>query len=147
MSSSSSADTLSTLIARSLAHVRRDNPTGYEEMVRVAGDLGVNVRVGSEICCIEFDPHPRVRGCQMRTPDVEITGDRSSVAAVMSGELILGDAVSRDLLEVRGSLEAVVRAHDTLIAYVKAAIHSPPQKTLQRRFTKAPSRPGEEPDG
>jgi hypothetical protein len=143
VSLSTSARTLAELIATSLALLRQDNPDGYGEMIRTSGDLRVNLRVGSEVCSIEFQPDLRIRHVETAIPDVEITSDRSSVAAVMSGELTLGVAIGKDILKVRGSLESVVRAHDTLMAYVRAAIQSPAQLRLQQRFSASdPDRAG-----
>ncbi len=135
MSLNSSAEPLHYLIQRSLALLRRDNPGGYDEMMRAAGTLAVSIRVGSETCGVEFADRVSVSEREVEHPDVEIKTDRPAVAAVMAGEMSLPDALDTDHLRVRGSMDAVVRAHDGLLAFVAAAVHSPPQQQFERSFS------------
>ena len=130
----SSAEPLASQISRSLALMRRDHPEGYDRMVQTSGNLRVNLRVGSEVCGVEFGPRPRIGPDEVEEPDVEISSARETVAAVMSGDLSLGEAVSSGRLRVRGPVDAVVQAHDVLAAFIAAAIHSPRQQSMERTF-------------
>ncbi|MDX1468259.1 MAG: hypothetical protein R3258_02860 [Acidimicrobiia bacterium] len=132
---SSYDEPLHALIRRSLALLRRDHPAGYEEFRRSGESMRITLRVGSEACGVEFAGQVIVSDTPYGSADVDIATDPQTVADVIAGNLTLAGAVHSGRLAVRGTLPAVVRAHDTLMEYLVAAIHSPPQQAMSRSYT------------
>lgn len=62
--------------------------------------------------------------------NVRIGTSRAAIVAVLDAETSLQDAIDIGTVDVRGSLNDVVRTHDTLRAYVHAAARAPAQSAL-----------------
>jgi hypothetical protein len=123
------ADSVAALFERSLRHVLTEVPASYQHLVRVLGPLVVEVRIGGRddeaftLCADQArlavsDGASTSAGARIRTT-------RTAILQVLDGVVSLAEAVESGQLEVWGSLDAVLRAHDTLIAYAHAATRAP----------------------
>ena len=70
---------------------------------------------------------PRVEVVDGPAPEAgaRIAIPRTTVIDVLDAKVALAEAVESDRITVRGSLDDVLRAHDTLIAYTHAAVRAP----------------------
>ena len=66
----------------------------------------------------------------MSTAGARITTSRKAILDVLDAKVGPVIAVEEGTVAVRGSLDDVQRAHDTLLAYVHAAVRAPSQPGL-----------------
>ena len=61
---------------------------------------------------------------------VRIVTSRVAILDLLDARVGLGEAVEAGTVSVHGSLDDVQRAHDSLLAYVHAAVRAPTQPEL-----------------
>ncbi|MCW2901061.1 MAG: sterol transfer family protein [Streptosporangiaceae bacterium] len=113
------------VLRRSLEHLAAEVPESYQRLVADLDRLVVEVAVDAEVFSLRagrgrvevVDGHAATAGASIATT-------RNTVLAVLDAEVALAEAVESGRLEVRGSLDDILRAYDTLTAYVHAAIRA-----------------------
>ena len=71
--------------------------------------------------------------------DVRITTSRAAIISVLDADVALQAAIDAGSVAVIGSLNDVVRVHDTLQAYVHAAVRAPTQNDMLDTLRAGPS--------
>ncbi len=132
------AEPVSSLLRRSVEHLAEAVPASYRLMVDALGSLVVALEVdGERFSLIGGD---RLTVTDVSVPaDVSIGTSRPVIVAVLDAEVSLQDAIDVGTVNVRGSLNDVVRTHDTLRAYVHAAARAPAQAELIDALRAAPT--------
>jgi hypothetical protein len=124
------AENVSSLLRRSIEHLAEEVPAGYRLVAEQLGPLVVELDVDGEIFSLSGGGELRVSDGGTDTPGVRIRTSRPAILDVLDATVGLGEAVETDMLCVRGTLDDVLRAHDTLLAYVHAAVRAPAQPAL-----------------
>ncbi|HZZ45471.1 MAG TPA: SCP2 sterol-binding domain-containing protein [Pseudonocardia sp.] len=123
------ADTVAELFRRSLRHLESEVPASYRHLVSALGPLVVEVAVDdgdNDVFTLRADHAGlTVRDGPAASAGARVSTSRATILDVLDAELSLVEAVESGRLEVRGSLDDVLRAHDTLIAYAHASVRAP----------------------
>ena len=128
------ADPVSTLLRRSLAHVAVEVPASYRHLQRVLGALVIELAVDSERFALWGGPLLEVVAGPSAAAGVRIAVGRTVILDVLDARVSLAEAVESDRIAVQGSLDDVLRAYDTLIAYLHAAVRAPSVPALAARL-------------
>ncbi|MBU9764824.1 SCP-2 sterol transfer family protein [Mycobacterium sp. TNTM28] len=123
------AERVSSLLRRSIEHLADEGPAGYRLVADRLGPLVVEIDVDHEIFCLSGGDALKVLDGPAAA-GVRICTSRAAILEILDARVQLADAVETDLLCVRGTLDAVLRAHDTLLAYVHAVVRSPAHPDL-----------------
>ncbi|MGW4095898.1 SCP-2 sterol transfer family protein [Mycobacterium sp. NPDC004974] len=126
------AEQVSSLLRRSIEHLAEEGPAGYRLLLQQLGPLVVELDVDGETFALSGGHELQVTDGGADAPGVRIRTSRSAILDVLDATVGLGDAVDTDKLCVRGTLDDVLRAHDTLLAYVHAAVRAPAHPALLR---------------
>ncbi|HEY1971977.1 MAG TPA: SCP2 sterol-binding domain-containing protein [Pseudonocardia sp.] len=136
------ADTVAALFRQSLQHLEAEVPASYRHMVSVLGQLVVEVSVdgGNDGIFTLCTDHARlmVRDGARASAGTRISTTRAAILEVLDAEVSLAEAVESGRLEVRGSLDDVLQAHDTLIAYAHATARATSVPALLSRLRADP---------
>ncbi|BBX93005.1 SCP-2 sterol transfer family protein [Mycolicibacterium boenickei] len=124
------AEPVSSLLRRSIEHLADEGPDGYRLILQQLGPLVVELDVDGEVFSLSGGNELRVADGHADAPGVRLRTSRGAILDVLDATVGLGDAVETDMLCVRGALDDVLRAHDTLLAYVHAAVRAPTQPAL-----------------
>jgi len=125
------ADTVVALFRRSLGHLEAEVPASYRHLVSALGPLVVEVSVDGGVFTLSTgQDRLAVRDGALAGAGARVRTSRSAILAVLDAEVSLAEAVESGRLDVRGSLDDVLRAHDTLIAYAHAAVRAPSAPAL-----------------
>jgi hypothetical protein len=120
------AEPVAVLLRRSLDHLASEAAPSYGRLVTELGPLAVQVDVDGEMFCVRRGGW-RLAVTEDAAPDagVRISTSRRTVVDVLNGVLTLSEAVETGRVDVHGSLDDVLRAHDALLAYAHAAVRAP----------------------
>jgi hypothetical protein len=118
-------DPVSTLLRRSLAHMAVEVPASYRHLQCTLGGLVIELDVDGELFAMWGGPWLEVVAGSAAAPGVRITLGRSAILDVLDARVSLAEAVESNRIQVQGSLDDVLRAHDSLIAYLHAAVRAP----------------------
>jgi hypothetical protein len=124
------AEPISSLLRRSVEHLCEEAPASQRLTLDALGPLVVALVVDDEAFSLSGGRALAVTDGDTDTAGVRITTSRSTILDVLDGRLDLRDAVDTGAIGVLGSLDDVLRVHDTLHAYVHAAIRAPSQSGL-----------------
>ncbi|MGH4009207.1 MAG: hypothetical protein ACRDTH_13810 [Pseudonocardiaceae bacterium] len=119
------ADTVALLLRRSLAHLASEVPASYRHLQHVLGPLVIELDVDGELFALRGGPRLEVVEGTAPMAGARITIPRAAIIDVLDARVALAEAVESNRIAVRGSLDDVLRAHDTLIAYAHAAVRAP----------------------
>jgi hypothetical protein len=119
------AERISSLLRRSVGHLAAEVPDSYGLTLDALGPLVVALEVDGEHLSLEGGHELAVTDGEPASAGVRITTSRATILDVLGAKVDLQDAVTKGTVEVRGSLEDILRAHDTLQAYVHAAVRAP----------------------
>lgn len=133
------ADRVSTLLRRSVAHLADEVPGSYRMTLDALGPLVVALEVDDEHFTLTGGRRLVVADGEATSAHVRITTSRAAVLDVLDAKVGLHDAVDAGSVGVRGSLDDVLRVHDTLRAYVHAVVRAPTQAALLDALRAAPS--------
>lgn len=133
------AEPVSSLLRRSFGHLADEVPDSYRLTLDALGPLVVALEVDGEHFCLSGGNHLVVTDGEPASARVRITTSRATIVDVLDARAGLRDAVDAGTVGVRGSLEDVLRVHDTLRAYVHAAVRAPAQAGLLDSLRTAPS--------
>ncbi|APE15565.1 SCP-2 sterol transfer family protein [Mycolicibacterium pallens] len=118
------AENISSLLRRSVEHLREDVPGSYRLLVAELGPMVVELDVGDEVFSIRGGDHLQVSAGSAQTVSVRITTSRTTILDLIDAKVGLDDAVEAGMVTVRGSLDDIQRAHASLRAYVHAAVRA-----------------------
>jgi hypothetical protein len=124
------AERISSLLRRSVQHLEDEVPNSYQLTVAALGSLVVALDVDGERFSLTGGRQLLVDDGEPTSAGVWITTSRATVLDVLDANVGLQDAVEAGTVGVRGSLDDVLRVHDTLRAYVHAAARAPAQAGL-----------------
>jgi hypothetical protein len=124
------AERISALLRRSVEHLEVEVPDSYRLILDRLGPLQVELDVDGERFTLRGGSRLEVSDGDAGTAGARITSSRSAILDVLDATIGLVDAVEAGTVAVRGSLDEVLRAHDTLLAYVHAAVRAPSQPGL-----------------
>lgn len=124
------AEQISSLLRRSLRHLADEVPDSYRLLLYRLGPLVVALDVDRELFSLSGGAEMEVAdGCAL-TASVRINTSRAAILEVLDAKVGLAEAVEEGTVSVQGPLDDVQRAHDTLLAYVHAAVRAPSQPGL-----------------
>jgi hypothetical protein len=124
------AERVSVLLRRSMDQLSADVPESYRLLLQQLGSLVVALKVDGEHFSLSGGQRIAVTDGIASTAGAEITTSRNTILDVLDARLGLRDAVEDGKVSVVGPLDDVLRLHDTLLAYVHAAIRAPSQPEL-----------------
>lgn len=132
------AERISSLLRRSLGHLADEVPDSYRLVLDRLGPLIVDLDVDGERFAMSGGDQVRVTDGALATAGAHIVTTRADILDVLDARIGLKDAVESGSVSVRGALDDVIRAHDTLLAYVHAAVRAPSQPALLTALREAP---------
>jgi hypothetical protein len=121
----SMAESVASLFRRSLDHLASEVPESYHHLVRMLGPLVVELDVDGELFSVRGRGRLEVAHGAAGEAGARVSTSRAAIVDVLDGEMALHQAVEAGHVDVCGSLDDVVRAHDALIAYAHAAVRAP----------------------
>ena len=133
------AERVSSLLRRSVEHLEREVPDSYRLLVAELGPMVVELNVDGEIFTLRGGDRLRVSDGAADTAGARITTSRVTILDVLDARVALGEAVEAGTVSVRGSLDDIQRAHDSLLAYVHAAVRASSQPTLLAELRSGPT--------
>jgi hypothetical protein len=113
------------LLRRSLHHVAAEAPASHAHLLRELGPLVIELDVDGEVFALRGGPRLEVVDGPADGAGARLTLPRAAMLDVLDAAVGLGEAVESGRIAVRGRVDDVLRAHDTLVAYVHAAVRAP----------------------
>jgi hypothetical protein len=124
------AERVSTLLRRSVQHLEDEVPDSYRLLLAELGPMVVELDVDGEVFSLRGGDRLQVSDGAVQTAGARIVTSRVAILDLLDARVGLGEAVEAGTVGVRGSLDDVQRAHDTMLAYVHAAVRAPSQPGL-----------------
>lgn len=124
------ADGISSLLRRSVEHLEVEVPDSYRVLVAALGPMVVELDVDGEVFSLRGGDRLRVSDGAAQLAGARIVTSRVAILDLVDARVGLGEAVETGKVSVRGSLDDVQRAHDSLLAYVHAAVRASSQPAL-----------------
>lgn len=124
------AERISSLLRRSIRHLEGEVPDSYHLLRAVLGPMVVQLDIEGDIFSLHGGDRLQVSDGAASVSDVHISSSRGAILDLLDARVGLGEAVEAGRVCVRGGLEDVQRAHDSLLAYVHAAVRAPSQPAL-----------------
>jgi hypothetical protein len=121
---------VSALLRRSVGHLADEVPDSYRLVLDKLGTLVVALDVDGELFTLSAGHGLEVIDGSPGTAGAAIATSRAAILDVLDARVGLQEAVEAGTVSVRGSLDDVLRAHDTFLAYVHAAVRAPSQPEL-----------------
>lgn len=117
-------ESVAALLRRSVGHLADEVPASYRLVLDRLGPLVVGLDVDGEQFALRGGHHLDVSDGQV-SGGPRITTSRAAILDVLDARIGLHDAVQAGAVTVEGSLDDILRVHDTLLAYVHAAVRAP----------------------
>lgn len=138
--SSSVTDTpFQTSLEAALAMIAREQPSLYGVLCKELGGICIDVRVERERVRIEGrgdDIHVMTAApnaaCDVSA--LRVASDLATIDDLLDGRATLLDVVWHDRVLLQGGLDELLRAHDALMVFLRAAVRCPSAPELLRRF-------------
>jgi hypothetical protein len=124
------AERLSSLLRRSVHHLEDEVPDSCRLLLAALGPMVVRLDVDGEVFSLRGGDRLQVSDGAPHTAGARIVTSRAAILDLLDARLGLGEAVEAGSVGVLGSLDDVQRAHDTMLAYVHAAVRAPTQPAL-----------------
>jgi hypothetical protein len=124
------AERFSSLLRRSVDHLADEVPGSYRLLLDRLGRMVVELDVDGQLFAMHGGRRLEVSDGPAREPGVRVNASRTAILDLIDARTGLDEAVEAGAVRVRGPLENVLRAHDTLLAYVHAAVRAPSQPAL-----------------
>lgn len=124
------AERISSLFRRSVDHLETEVPDSYRFLVAKLGPLVVELDVDGEVFSLRGGDRMEVSDGAEQLAGVRIGASRAAILDLIDARAGLGGAVEAGHISVEGSLDDVQRTHDSLRAYVHAAVRAPSQSAL-----------------
>lgn len=116
---------VATLLRRSVGHLADEVPASYRLVLDRLGPLVVTLDVDGERFALRGGHRLEVRDEPEGFSGPRITTSRAAIVDVLDARMGLHDAVQTGAVTVAGSLDDILRVHETLLAYVHAAVRAP----------------------
>ncbi|MDR3658470.1 MAG: SCP-2 sterol transfer family protein [Mycobacterium sp.] len=129
---------VSSLLRRSVEHLKDEVPDSYRLLLTELGPMVVELDVDGEVFSLRGGGRLQVSDGAADVPGVRIVTSRVTILDVLDARVRLGDAVEAGTICVQGSLGDVQRAHDSLLAYVHAAVRASSQPGLLSELRAGP---------
>jgi hypothetical protein len=133
------ADQVSSLLRRSVEHLAEEVPNSYRLVLDRLGPLVVELDVDGERFSLGGGHRLEVSDGAAITAGATISTSRAAILDVLDAGVTLAEAVEAGTVSVRGSLDNVLRVHETLLAYVHAAVRAPSQPGLLSALRAGPT--------
>ena len=124
---------------RSVEHLEHEVPDSYRLLVAELGPMVVELNVDGEVFTLRGGDRLRVSDGAADIAGARIVTSRVTILDVLDARVALGEAVQAGTVGVWGSLDDVQRAHNSLLAYVHAAVRAPSQPTLLAELRSGPT--------
>lgn len=124
------AERVSSLLRRSVQHLEDEVPDSYRLLVAQLGPMVVELDVDGEVFSLRGGDRLQVSDGAAQLADARIATSRVAILDLLDARVGLGEAVEAGMVGVHGSLDDVQRAHDSLLAYVHAAVRASTQPGL-----------------
>ncbi|KUI31323.1 SCP-2 sterol transfer family protein [Mycobacterium sp. IS-1742] len=124
------AERISSLLRRSVDHLADEVPDSYRLLLDRLGRLVVELDVDGDVFTMRGGRRLEVSDGPAPQPGARVNTSRTAILDIIDARTGLDEAVESGAVHVRGALEDVLRAHDTLLAYVHAAVRAPSQPGL-----------------
>ena len=124
------ADRISSLLRRSVEHLKDEVPDSYRLLAAALGTMVIELDVDGEVFSLRGGDRVAVSDGAAQTVGARIVTSRVAILDLLDARVGLGEAVEAGTVSVHGSLDNVQRAHDSLLAYVHAAVRAPTQPGL-----------------
>jgi hypothetical protein len=124
------AEQVSSLLRRSVGHLADEVPDSYFLVLQALGPLVVHIDIDSEVFSLRGGRRLEVADGAAGMAGAEITTSRAAILDLLDAKVGLDEAVQSGSVAVRGSIDDILRAHDTLHAYVHAAVRARSQPAL-----------------
>jgi hypothetical protein len=121
---------ISSLLRRSVQHLEGEVPDSYRVLVAALGPMVVELDVDGEVFALRGGDRLRVSDGAAQQAGARIVTSRVAILDLVDARVGLGEAVEAGTVAVHGCLDDVQRAHDSLLAYVHAAVRAPSQPML-----------------
>lgn len=121
---------VSSLLRRSVDHLAGEVPASCGLVLDTLGALVVGLDVDGELFALRGGSKLEVCDGATELAGTWITTSRAAILDVLDAKVSLQEAVEMGAVSVRGALDDVLRANDTLLAYVHAAVRAPSQPGL-----------------
>ena len=105
-------------------------PASYRHMLEALGPLVVEVDVDGDVFSLRGGRRLEVTDGPASVRGARIASSRAAILDLLDARFSLDEAVQAGVVNVRGSLDDILRAHDTLLAYVHAAVRAPSHPEL-----------------
>ncbi|MGH3439075.1 MAG: hypothetical protein ACRDRN_21760 [Sciscionella sp.] len=133
------AERVSSLLRRSVEHLADEVPDSYRLLIAELGPMVVQLDVDGEVFSLRGGSGPlQVSDGAADMAGVRIVTSRVTILDLLDARVGLGEAVEAGRVCVRGSLDDVECAHDSLLAYVHAAVRASSQPTLLSELRAGP---------
>ncbi|OBG30448.1 SCP-2 sterol transfer family protein [Mycobacterium alsense] len=132
------AERISSLLRRSVEHLEDEVPDSYRLLLAELGTMVVELDVDGEVFAVRGGDRLRVSDGAAGGAGVRIVTSRATILDLLDAGVGLGEAVEAGTVSVRGVLDDVQRAHDSLLAYVHAAVRAPAQPALLAELRAGP---------
>lgn len=113
-------------------------PDSYSLLVAELGPMVVELNVDGEVFSLRGGERLQVSDGAVEVAGARIATSRVTILDVLDAGVALGEAVEAGKVSVRGSLDDIQRAHDSLLAYVHAAVRAPSQPALLSELRAGP---------
>jgi hypothetical protein len=121
---------VSSLLRQSVEHLADEVPDSYRLVLDRLGPMVVELEIDGELFSLRGGQRLHVSDGAVDTAGTRIATSRAAILDVLDARMGLAEAVEAGAVAVLGSLDDVQRAHDTMLAYVHAAIRAPSQPGL-----------------
>jgi hypothetical protein len=119
------AEPVAALLRRSVGHLADEVPASYRLVLDRLGPLVVALDVDGERFTLRGGHRLEVSDGSPGAAGARVTTSRGAILDVLDARVGLHDAVQAGAVTVEGSLDDILRLHDTLLAYAHAAVRAP----------------------
>ena len=124
------AEDVSSLLRRSVEHLADEVPDSYRLVLDSLGPLVVELDIDGELFSLRGGRRLEVSDGAAGVAGARVTTSRAAILDLLDANVGLGEAVQAGTVGVRGSLDDILRAYDTLLAYLHATVRAPSQPGL-----------------
>ncbi|MHA3023485.1 SCP-2 sterol transfer family protein [Mycobacterium sp. BMJ-28] len=124
------AEPVSSLLRQSVTHLADEVPDSYRRMLYTLGPLVVELVVDDERFALRGGRRLEVCTGGQNVAGTHVVTTRTGILDILDAAISLDHAVECGAVQIRGTLDDILRAHDTMRAYVHAAVRAPSQPAL-----------------
>lgn len=123
-----------------LAALAREEPAAYAHLAALSGAEGARLCVGDATVVLRFGARSYALEPEPAPAAVEARADRTTILALVAGELSLLEAIASDRLRIDGTTEAVLRFEQSLAAFLEGVSATRAVAPLLAAFRASPRR-------